>query len=183
MTSFPTLHTERLELRQFRHEDADQVQRLAGAKEIAQFTTLPHPYKDGMAAAWIKQQHADFAAMRIVNFAIVRRADDELIGSIGLTLSEAHQRGELGFWIGGPYWNNGYCTEAAHKVIEYGFKALNLHRIFALHYGRNAGSGKVLQKLGMQYEGTQSEHFLRFGVWEDSKLYGLLKSTYEAVEQ
>ena len=180
MTPFPTLVTDRLRLRAFRLSDAPEIQRLAGAIEIARFTTLPHPYEDGMAEAWIRQQRDDYEAGRLVNFAIDRHDDDRLIGSMGLTLQMEHRRAELGYWIGVPYWNMGYCTEAAREVIAFGFERLKLHRIYAIHYGRNVASGRVLQKLGMQYEGTQRQHHRRFGIWDDGALYGLLRSEYEA---
>lgn len=80
-----------------------------------------------------------------------------------------------------PYWGQGYCTEAAREIVDYGFNTLDLHRIYALHYSRNTGSGKVLQKLGMTYEGKQRQHYQRFGRWEDAALYGMLKAEYKIV--
>lgn len=181
MASFPALASERLLLRQFVLADATQVQRLAGEKEIARFTTLPHPYEDGMAESWIEKQHENYASGHIINFAIVQKQGEQLIGSIGLTLNAEHSRGELGFWIGVPFWGQGYCTEAARQIVDFGFSTLNLHRIYALHYGRNTGSGRVMQKLGMTYEGKQRQHYQRFGQWEDAELYGMLKAEYQIV--
>jgi len=53
-----------------------------------------------------------------------------------------------GYWMGRPYWRNGYCTEAGLAVLEYGFAVLNLNRIHAHHFKRNPASGRVLEKLG-----------------------------------
>ncbi len=179
---FPRLTTERLKLRQFALEDAPMVQQLAGAKEIARYTSLPHPYEDGMAESWIKKQHEDFEAGSIVNFALIRGKDDQLIGSMGLTISSPHLQAELGYWIGLPFWGQGYCTEAARRVIAYGFHTLDLHRICARHMGTNHGSGSVLKKIGMQWEGRQRHQFLSFGAFEDCVLYGMLKTDYEAIK-
>lgn len=180
MPDFPTLKTDRLLLRQFRLSDAKAVQRLAGAKEIAATTFVPHPYEDGMAEAWIEDQKKDFAAGTGINFALVLAEEDVLIGVIGLEIDRQHRRAQLGYWIGVPYWNQGYCTEAVRVVLGYGFGELGLQRIWAPHFKSNPASGRVLQKAGMKYEGCQREHYVRFDRYEDSELYGLLKREYDA---
>ena len=70
MDACPTLHTERLILRQFQASDADTVHRLAGVKEVAAGTLLPHPYDLEAAAKWIAQQQESFAAGNAITFAI-----------------------------------------------------------------------------------------------------------------
>ncbi len=87
MATFPTLRTDRLLLRQFQLNDAADVQRLAGAKEVAAGTFLPHPYTDGTAEQWIRSQQQNFEAGTLVNFAIVLPADHALVGSIGLDIA------------------------------------------------------------------------------------------------
>ena len=173
-----TLTTEHLILRPFEKSDSADVQNLASAFEIARYTRLPHPYEEGMAAEWIEKQHREYAEGLVVNFAIVRKEDDALMGSMGLKLDQNHRRGELGYWIGVPFWNNGYCTEAAREVVNYGFSVLDLHRIYAVHLGTNEYSGRVLKKLGMKYEGRQRQHFYAYGEWEDVELHGMLKEEY-----
>ncbi|MFK7845707.1 MAG: GNAT family N-acetyltransferase [Rhodothermales bacterium] len=176
--TFPTLETKRLVLRQFHIQDARRVQRLAGSEELARSTFLPHPYKNGIAERWILSLMDDFKKDRIVNFAIVLKETDELIGSIGIVLEMAHNRGDLGYWVGMPYWGCGYCTEAGHAVLKYGFDVMALNRIAAPHFSSNPASGRVLQKLGMQHEGTRRQHYYRFGKYEDAEVYGLLKEEY-----
>ena len=127
---------------------------------------------------WIMSQFEDYKNHRMVNFAIVRSQDASLIGSIGLELERAHQRAQLGYWVGLPYWNMGYCTEAAMEVVKYGFDTLRLNRIYAPHFKSNPASGKVLQKIGMHHEGTQLQHYFRFGRFEDAELYGMLRRDY-----
>ena len=174
-TPFPTLTTERLTLRRFHINDAQRVTDLAGERALAESTFLPHPYKLGMAEQWILSQIDDYNNERLINFAIVITEDDLLIGSIGLELDLNHKRGQLGYWVGLPYWNQGYCTEAARAVVEFGFNELELHRICAPHFKSNPASGRVLQKIGMLHEGTQKEHYLHFGKWEDVDMYGMVR--------
>ena len=141
----PTLKTDRLLLRPFTMADAPEVQRLAGDKEIASTTlNIPHPYKDGDAQNWIGTHEGKFRMGEMVTFAIVLPVENILIGAISLNISKTNESAEMGYWIGKPYWNNGYCTEAARRLIQYGFEEMDLNRIFARHMTRNPSSGKVI---------------------------------------
>src|SRR5581483_12384347 len=141
-TSQPTLTTERLILRPFTLADAERVQELAGAREIADTTgNIPHPYPDDAAAEWINGQRQEYESGKGMTFAITLRNDWTLIGAIGIHPDKEHHRAEIGYWIGLPYWNCGYCTEAARAVIAFGFQTLNLNRIYANHLTRNPASG------------------------------------------
>lgn len=176
----PTLNTERLVLRPFELSDARDVQRLAGDWSIADTTlNIPHPYEDGMAEEWISTHLPQYEAGKLVSFAIISRETTDLIGAIGLTISQRFQRADLGYWVGRYYWNRGYCTEAAYAVLEHAFSVLNLHRVHACHLVRNPASGRIMQKLGMSREGLAREHVRRWEVYEDLVLYGILKSEWE----
>ena len=61
---------------------------------------------------------------------------------------------ELGYWVGVDYWNQGFCSEACGRIIEFGFSNLNLKRIHARHLSRNPASGKVLLKSGLTHIGS-----------------------------
>jgi RimJ/RimL family protein N-acetyltransferase len=177
MEIFPTLQTQRLILRPFTLEDAPIVQRLAGAYEVAATTlNMPHPYQDGMAQQWISSQRAKHEKGEVVDFAIVIREGILLCGAIGLGIDKRNNNAELGYWIGVPYWGQGYCTEAAKAVLSYGFKSLNLHRIHAAHLKCNPASGRVMQKIGMSYEGCSRDHFCKWGQFYDDLRYGILAS-------
>jgi RimJ/RimL family protein N-acetyltransferase len=171
------LTTPRLLLRPFTLADAPEVQRLASDRDIASTTlNIPHPYEDGMAEAWIDTHQAQYEQGTLVNFAMVGRSDGKLIGAIGLHPDRQHNRAELGYWVGKPFWNQGYCTEAAQAVVRYGFEVLGLHRIHATHIKRNPASGRVMQKIGMRYEGCLRQHVQKWGVFEDMEIYGILRS-------
>ncbi|HEY9738517.1 MAG TPA: GNAT family N-acetyltransferase [Trichocoleus sp.] len=174
----PTLCTERLILRPFSLADAPNVQRLAGEWDIAARTlVIPHPYPDGLAEQWIRSHPQDFAAGNAVNFAITL-IDNTLCGAIGLGLVAENQLAELGYWIGKPYWGNGYCTEAARALLKFGFLNLGLNRIQATHYSDNPASGRVMQKIGMTHEGRRRQHTFRWGEFKDIELYGILKQDW-----
>lgn len=180
MRTAPPLLTERLVLRSLTLEDAADVQRLAGDRDIALMTVaIPHPYEDGMAEEWIRASSERFKKDEALNFAITLKADKKLIGAIGLELEPEHERGELGYWIGKPYWNLGYATEAASAVVAYSFQVLKLNRIYAYHFTRNPASGRVLEKVGMRYEGCRRQHTKKWETFEDSIGYGILKVDFD----
>lgn len=180
MIEQPILHTERLTLRPFTLADAADVQRLAGAREVASTTaTIPHPYEDGMAETWINTHPARLADGTGITYAIILTETGELCGAISLMLKPEHQRAEIGYWIGVPYWGCGYCSEAAVALRDHAFRALALHRILAVHLARNPASGRVMQKIGMRHEGTLREHEFKWGVFETIEYYAILRSEWE----
>lgn len=181
MTDQPTLETQRLRLRPFGAADAAEVRRLAGNREIARFTlTIPHPYPEGAAEAWIASHPVAWAEGRAMSCAIERRSDQALIGAIGLTIDRESDRAELGYWIGPEYNNNGYATEAAAELVRFGFDTLRLNRVVARHFGSNPASGRVMQKIGMINEGTLRQHLRKWGELEDIVWYGILASDRKA---
>ena len=105
MKTAPTLHTERLILRSFTLEDVQDVQRLAGDRDVTStLTSVPYPYEDGMAEEWFRFCHDSFENGKGVHFAIALRTDKHFIGTIGLEqLDRKHEKGELGYWLGKPY--------------------------------------------------------------------------------
>ena len=179
-----TLHTQRLILRPFEIADARDVQRLAGDQAIADTTlNIPHPYEDGMAEQWIAHHQPQFEAGELANFAIVLRATRELVAAIGLVINRRFDRAELGYWIGRPYWNQGYCTEAGGAVLRYGFTELNLNRIHAYHLSRNPASGQVMEKLGMTREGFLRQHAKKWDNYVDLVEYGLLRQDWMVIRE
>ena len=178
MPPFPELKTDRLLLRPFQLSDAPDVQRLAGAKEVAAGTFLPHPYENGMAEQWIADQQRAHEGGTAVSFAITLADNATFIGSIGLDIVQIHRHARLSYWLGPPYWNRGYGTEAVKAVLAYGFGQLNLNRIYAPHFLGNNASGRVLQKVGMTYEGRMREHYVRFDRFMDLELYGMLQRDF-----
>jgi len=180
MMQRPTLTTERLVLRPFSPDDAPEVQRLAGDRAIADTTlNIPHPYEDGAAEEWIATHQDVFDQGQGLTFAITLKDDGILVGAIGLRDAQPRHQAEMGYWIGKPYWNQGYCTEAARAVLHYAFEEMGLIRVHASCLSRNPASGRVMEKIGMQHEGRRRQHVKKWGVFEDLDLYGILKEDWE----
>lgn len=182
MNEYPTLITDRLALRQFYPEEAMVVRSLAGAYEIAHgCQNIPHPYGIGMAEGWIAcHQNWFFEGSQLV-FAVTRREDGWLVGTVELMIEQDHNRAEIGYWIGLPYWGCGYATEATDAVIEYAFNCMQIIRITASYFKRNPRSGRVLEKLGMCTEGLLRKHLLKEGIYEDVIVCGILNEEWRTL--
>lgn len=175
----PIIKTERLILRPFELSDSKRVQELAGDSKISKTTlNIPHPYEDGLAESWISAHRDNLNSGKSITYAIVKKDTDELIGSISLMLNKIHKKAELGYWIGVPYWKKGYCTEASQRIIEFGFRELQLNRIYALAMVDNVGSWRVMEKVKMKYEGTRRQDVIKNGVSVDLKSYGILREEF-----
>jgi RimJ/RimL family protein N-acetyltransferase len=145
----PVLKTARLSLRTPSHNDVTAMVALAGDRRVAENTArIPHPYSAADAVTLL-------AAINKTGgetvFAI--ELDGALIGMCGL--APRPDGVELGYWLGVPFWNRGYGTEAARAVIDYGFAKLG-HDV--LHSGArvsNPASRRVLEKCGFQWTGVR----------------------------
>lgn len=179
MNPVPILTTERLVLRPFTLADAPGVHKLAGRFEIADTTmNMPHPYPDGAAESWIGTHQKTWELGSGLTLAITLKDSGQLIGAIGLTINKDHHRAEMGYWVAVPYWGRGFCTEAARALLDYGFTGPKLNKIYATHLARNPASGKVMQKIGMKYEGCLRQHVKKWDKFEDLSYYGTLRSEY-----
>ncbi len=176
----PVLETERLILRSFALDDAPIVEELAGDPEVAGPTlNIPHPYPAGLAAEWIASHPGNAARSEVYTFAIERKADGTLLGAIGATLAPLHRRAELGYWLGRPYWGQGYTSEAARRVTAFCFDVLGLHRVQATCFIGNLASARVMEKAGMRREGILRGYTRKGDTFRDTAMYALLRADYE----
>lgn len=167
--------TERLVLRPFVAEDAPWVQVEAAREETARMTlTIPHPYPEDGAAAWIA------TTVPGQNFAMELRDGAAPVGSISLMVEEEHRRAEIGYVAVREHWGRGYTTEAVRALITHGFDERDLNRIYAQCFSDNPASRRVLEKAGMTYEGARRQHVFRLGRFVDTQQFGILRSEWRA---
>ena len=179
MRDKPVLSTERRTLRPFTLTDAPFVEHYAGAAEVAEHTlNIPHPYPEGLARQWISSHAGHFEAGDSAVFALVLNGEDHIFGGMGIHIDHRHNHAEIGYWLGKPYWGKGYATEAGQALLGYGFETLNLYHIHAGHFVGNPASGRVMQKLGMRFEGLRPGYMRKGDRYYDLVLYGILRDWY-----
>ncbi|ERP39046.1 GNAT family N-acetyltransferase [Chitinivibrio alkaliphilus] len=152
----PIITAEHVILREFIPEDAREVQELAGNYTVARYTlNVPHPYEDGMAESWISTHAEGWEHKKEITYAIILKDTGSLIGAISL-MNITGTEAELVYWIGEPYWGNGYCTEAAVKLIEMASSQWGIEDFWAIHLQKNPASGAVMKKNGMHKRDTRT---------------------------
>lgn len=134
-----------------------------------------------MAASWIEGHAGAWSAGEALTLAMHAR-DLGLIGAIALRLAAADEQGELSYWVGAPFWNRGYASEAALRMLDFGFRDLGLRRIHAHHMVRNPASGRVMRKIGMRQEGVMRQAVKIRGAVEDVAHYAILRDEWDTSE-
>ena len=124
---------------------------------------MPFPYTEAAADWWLGQQAALWEGGKSVALAVTM--EDEMIGGIGVSVRDDRDddEWELGYWLGEPYWNRGYASEAAIALRDHAFGVLKLERVVAGHYAENHASGRILSKLGFRYTCEVMRHSLARG--------------------
>jgi len=178
-TGRPRLECDRLRLRALEMSDCPRVAELAGDKRIYDMTLLiPHPYSVKQAEDWIGTHPAHWSRWRedwTMNFAIRSNASDELMGVIGLVGVPRHKRAEMGYWLGVPFWGNGFMSEAARAMVEFAFGTLGANRLEAGVFDGNTASMNVLRKAGFHEEGVLRQRFFKDGKFVDERMFANLK--------
>lgn len=158
---FEPIVTERLTLRPYEQRDRARLVELANNWRVAKnLSLMPFPYTERHAEEWLDKQ-AGFWDSRS-SYPLVIALNDEQIGGIGLDV-RAHGQWELGYWLGEPYWNRGYASEASQALTNFAFERLGVERLVAGHYADNHPSGRVLTKLGFRYTVEAMRHCLARG--------------------
>ena len=114
-------------------------------------------------------------------WAIVEKASGRVIGTIRMGEYRAqHGRASVGYALARPYWNRGLTTEALRAVLRFGFDVVGLNRIFAVCYPEDPASARVMENVGMTYEGTLRDAAFEKGRYRSLKVYAILRREYDA---
>ncbi len=178
-SNLPTLETERLILRKLKLSDAPDIFQFTKKRSITKFLTweahksitdtedflsnVLKKYETGEPAQWV---------IELVNTNIV-------IGIAGfIAYSKIHQKAEIAYILSEEYVRKGYMTEALKEILNFGFNQLDLNRIDAKCEKDNFASEKVMQKLGMSFEGFFKDYLFIKGQLKDFKFYSILKKDF-----
>ncbi|MFS4471824.1 GNAT family N-acetyltransferase [Chryseobacterium sp. T20] len=175
MNKFPVIETERLILSQLEERDVPFIVGYLQHRIFSDLTSnIPYPYVENDARSWLKMSKEAFDTNTGYTFAI-RNKEGQIIGAIGLH-DRDDDKAELGYWIGIPYWNKGYVTEAAKAIVDFGLNEMRFNKIFATHFLHNPASGRIMEKIGMEQEAVLKQEMKKDGEYFDIVRYCILKT-------
>ena len=173
------LETERLILRPPNESDVPAISAIMNDPEVTANLLMSPPFPEGEVVAWIRDRREAWEKRERFAAAVVLKQTDELIGTCSLiNVSREHMNAELIYWLGKPYWGKGYMTEAAGRMLKFGFEELELERISVGCFARNKTSARVIEKLGLKYESCARHKFLKDGKFLDELRFGMIRTDY-----
>lgn len=177
------IETERLILRPYTTGDADAMFRnWANSEVVTKYLTwLPHSSPEvsrTLLGLWVES----YSDPTFYHWGIVQKGNDTVIGDISVVhMDEKTACAELGWCLGQAWWGKGIMPEAGLAVRDFLFDRVGFHRVEARHDKNNPNSGRVMQKIGMQYEGTKRASAVNNQGICDMVLYGILREDRDGV--
>ncbi|MEY9971026.1 ribosomal-protein-alanine N-acetyltransferase [Lysinibacillus sp. RC46] len=173
----PVLKTERLTLRPITLNDVEAMFLYASSEHVARYVTWDaHKSLD---------ETKDFIALILSGYQQGQHFfwgieyEQKLIGTIDfVSINTTHKFAEVGYVLSEAYWNKGITTEAAKKLIDFGFNELGLVRIQARCFEENIGSQKVMEKSGMHFEGVLRKCMFVKGIHQNVNMYAITDDDY-----
>lgn len=174
---------QRINLRKLKKSDAVSIYQNVKARRICRYTHIPYPYKLQYAEDFIRKSHQRIRKKTAYELGIELKQTHQIIGMMSLMHIDSDNRnGEVGYWLGKKYWGQGFAKEALGLILDFGFKELNLVKIYARVMHPNIASSELLETCGFQYEGRMRKNTLKDGEWLDDLRYSILKEEWNGVE-
>lgn len=160
-SNIPTLRTERLTLRRMSINDTDDMFDYAKRQDVTEYLLwYPHQSKK-YTSDYLRYIGTRYNLGEFYDWAVIETQSGRMIGTCGFTRFDLpHNSAEIGYVLNPEFHGKGYATEAAERVLEFGFEDLSLHRIEAKFMQGNDASLHVMKKLGMTLEGYRRDGML-----------------------
>jgi len=173
---FPTLQTERLNLRQIYLDDAEDYFAIRKNKEAMKYIAKPLHQSASETQELIKKIEEGIHTNNVIAWGISLKENPKLIGTISYhKIEKENYRAEIGYLISPEYWNKGFVSEAIKVVLDFGFTKMKLHSIEAHINPNNLVSAKLLKKFEFIREAYFKENYFYNGKFLDTEIYSLLK--------
>jgi len=181
----PVLETERLVLRPLQGKDLDDLFEYTQDEETARYVTWNANQAIEQAEQFLNYVLSNYEQGKEAPWAIVWKETGKMIGTIDFIhlLLDDNKQAELGYALSRQLWGKGIVTEAVARVMAYGFEELKLERIQARCMEGNIGSARVMEKVGMTYEGTLRRLIFIKEEFHDVKMYSMLRDEYSMMRQ
>lgn len=178
--NIPTMSTERLVMREMRVGDCFDMYEYAKKREVTKYLTWsPHPDVE-YTKSYLHNLKNHYKMGLFYDWAVVLGEENKMIGTCGFTrFNLANNSAEIGYVINPEYRGKGIAAEAAKKVLEFGFIHLELERIEARYMVGNDASRRVMEKLGMKFEGVARSAICVNGIYRDVGTCAILREEFK----
>lgn len=175
-----TIETDRLILRRFTYDDADDVLNIWASKpEIQYMYSEPLYTTMDEVIRLLDKFISAYENSNTYRWAIIEKKSQKCVGQIAFYLVDTKNHfAEIEYCIGTDFQRKGYMTEAVKAIIKYGFEKIKLHKIQISTKSFNIPSKRVIEKCGFTYEGTLRDYFYFEGEYVDRLYFSMLDSEY-----
>lgn len=171
--TLPILTTERLKLRAVTMDDVEAMFKYGSNDNVTRYVLWETHQTVEDSKSFIEMAIESYAMHEFYHWGI--EYNGEFIGTIDFVgLNDYSKVGEIGYVLAEDYWNKGLVTEAAKRVIDFGFEELGLIRIQARCIAENVASSRVMEKCGMKFEGTLRKSLFAKGTHHDIHMYAII---------
>ncbi|WP_053367036.1 GNAT family N-acetyltransferase [Bacillus sp. FJAT-27245] len=180
----PKLETERLILRKITMNDAEDMFAYGSNEEVARYVTWDKHNTIEDTRAFIDFVLGKYENKQLAPWAIESKETGKMIGTIDFVAWQPrHNSAEIGYVLAQGQWGKGIMTEAATELIKFGFEHMDLVRIQARCFTENIGSARVMEKVGMSFEGINRKAAFIKGKHRDLKMYAILKEDFAHLQK
>lgn len=180
MVELLKLETERLILRKFESKDASDLFEYCSDEETVKYVTFPRYHSMVDSIDRISDLTQKYKTHEIMCWAIELKETGKVIGSIDfVNYYDSIKCVEIGYILNNAFWNKGYITEAAACLTKYAFEQLKMVRVQAKCIAENLGSSRVMEKIGMKFEGCLRKSTYRNERYYDVNYFAILDEEYQ----
>lgn len=185
--SIPSLRSERLLLREMRVCDSHDMYEYSKDPDVTRYLLWSeHPSEDytrkylrAVAKRYKKDEYYDWSVVYLGSDADIADYNGRMVGTCGFASLDLESRcGEIGYVLNPAVRGHEIIPEAAREVIRFGFEKLSLYRIEARYMIGNDASRRVMEKLGMQFEGVRRSSMLVKGIRRDIGICSILRDEF-----
>ncbi|MGB3512938.1 MAG: GNAT family protein [Microcoleaceae cyanobacterium] len=177
--NLPTIETDRIILRKMCMDDAHDMFEYASDSEVSKYTGWYTHNVIEDTQLFLNHVINNYQNNQVSSWGIVHKVDKKFIGTAGfINWNIEHARAEIGYTLSQKYWGKGYMTEVVNAIIYFGFRNMMLNRIEAKCEIKNIASARVMEKVGMKYEGILRKYMFMKGKYSDLKIYSIIKDEF-----
>jgi RimJ/RimL family protein N-acetyltransferase len=170
------IKTKRFALRPMSSKDAkDLAKNMNNWNVLQNLSSLPFPYELKHARQFSSKIEKEMKKEKPADYVMVIEIDGEVVGAVGAHHIVHPHKAEIGYWLAEKHWGQGIMPEAVKKFMAHLFSEFKLRRLYAYVYAQNKGSRRVMEKVGLQFEGVQRKGALKNGKYIDCDVFAKTK--------